>query len=214
MVAGRPAHAFQMVAAAVAYLLRSVDVGAQAPTPFPVKMPSGHLAQRAARRYRRYGLLLLLSSSFSQENTRLSTNCDSSAAEKKLSPTPLHYPLVPATTLPARLKSSSGLALHFLRKGLPRRSGACPAALRGVLNGEGASATTAPKCTTKVHNPRPTVPRTCNTTHMYMWPPPSGKWGVWVLLHTYARAATRVGAPLPRRADPTGRRRLLQEHRT
>ena len=52
-----PAHAFQMVAAAVAYLLRSVDVGAQAPTPFPVKMPSGHLAQRAARRYRRYGLL-------------------------------------------------------------------------------------------------------------------------------------------------------------
>ena len=30
---------------------------------------------------------------FSQENTRLSTNCDSSAAEKKLSPTPLHYPL-------------------------------------------------------------------------------------------------------------------------
>ena len=48
-----PAHAFQMVAAAVAYLLRSVDVGAQAPTPFPVKMPSGHLAQRAARRYRR-----------------------------------------------------------------------------------------------------------------------------------------------------------------
>ena len=88
-----PAHAFQMVAAAVAYLLRSVDVGAQAPTPFPVKMPSGHLAQRAARRYRRYGLLLLLLSSFSQENTRLSTNCDSSAAEKKLSPTPLHYPL-------------------------------------------------------------------------------------------------------------------------
>ena len=33
-----PAHAFQMVAAAVAYLLRSVDVGAQAPTQFPVKM--------------------------------------------------------------------------------------------------------------------------------------------------------------------------------
>ena len=29
-----PAHAFQMVAAAVAYLLRSVDVGAQAPTQF------------------------------------------------------------------------------------------------------------------------------------------------------------------------------------
>ena len=55
-----------MVAAAVAYLLRSVDVGAQAPTPFPVKMPSGHLAQRAARRYRRYGLLFLLLSSFSQ----------------------------------------------------------------------------------------------------------------------------------------------------
>ena len=55
---------------------------------------------------------------------------------------------MPATTLPARLKSSTGLALHFLRKGLPRRSGACPAALRGVLKGEGASATTAPQCTT------------------------------------------------------------------
>ena len=33
------------------------------------------------------------------------------------------------------------------RKGLPRRSCACPVALRGVLKGEGASATTAPKCT-------------------------------------------------------------------
>ena len=33
-----PAHAFQMVAAAVAYLLRSVDVGAQAPTQLAVKM--------------------------------------------------------------------------------------------------------------------------------------------------------------------------------
>ena len=54
---------------------------------------------------------------------------------------------VPATTLPARMKSSTGLALHFMRTGLPRRSGACPVALRGVLNGEGASATTAPKCT-------------------------------------------------------------------
>ena len=53
---------------------------------------------------------------------------------------------MPATTLPACLKAS-GLALHFLRKGLPRRSWACPAALRGVLKGEGASATTAPKCT-------------------------------------------------------------------
>ena len=54
---------------------------------------------------------------------------------------------VPATTFPARMKSSTGLALHFMRKGLPRRSWACPVALRGVLNGEGASATTAPKCT-------------------------------------------------------------------
>ena len=45
------------------------------------------------------------------------------------------------------MKSSTGLALHFMRKGLPRRSWACPAALRGVLDGEGASATTAPKCT-------------------------------------------------------------------
>ena len=53
-------------------------------------------------------------------------------------------PKVPATTLPACLKAS-GLALHFLRKGLPRRSWACPAALRGVLKGEGASATTEPK---------------------------------------------------------------------
>ena len=56
-------------------------------------------------------------------------------------------PTVPETTLPARMKSSTGLALHFMRTGLPRRSGACPVALRGVLNGEGASATTAPKCT-------------------------------------------------------------------
>ena len=45
------------------------------------------------------------------------------------------------------MKSSTGLALHFMRKGLPRRSWACPVAQRGVLNGEGASATTAPKCT-------------------------------------------------------------------
>ena len=45
------------------------------------------------------------------------------------------------------MKSSTGLALHFMRKGLPRRSWACPVALRGVLKGEGASATTAPKCT-------------------------------------------------------------------
>ena len=37
-----------------------------------------------------------------------------------------------------------------MHKGLPRRSWACPVAQRGVLNGEGASATTAPKCT-KVH---------------------------------------------------------------
>ena len=51
-------------------------------------------------------------------------------------------PRVPETTFPARLKSSTGLALHFMRKGLPRRSWACPVALRGVLNGEGASATT------------------------------------------------------------------------
>ena len=33
-----------------------------------------------------------------------------------------------------------------MHKGLPRRSWACPAALRGVLKGEGASATTAPQC--------------------------------------------------------------------
>ena len=45
------------------------------------------------------------------------------------------------------MKSSTGLALHFMRKGLPRRSWACPVAQRGVLNGEGAFATTAPKCT-------------------------------------------------------------------
>ena len=45
------------------------------------------------------------------------------------------------------MKSSTGLALHFMRKGLPRRSWACPATLRGVLKGEGAAATTAPKCT-------------------------------------------------------------------
>ena len=62
-------------------------------------------------------------------------------------------PTVPETTLPVRMKSSTGLALHFMRKGLPRRSWACPAALRGVLKGEGASATTAPKCT-KVQAPR------------------------------------------------------------
>ena len=54
---------------------------------------------------------------------------------------------MPETTFPARMKSSTGLALHFMRKGLPRRSWACPAALRGVLKGEGAAATTAPKCT-------------------------------------------------------------------
>ena len=34
-----------------------------------------------------------------------------------------------------------------MHKGLPRRSWACPAALRGVFNAEGASETTAPKCT-------------------------------------------------------------------
>ena len=87
-----PAHAFQMVAAAVAYLLRSVDVGAQAPTPFSVKMPSGHLVQRAAK-IQKIRATFVVVVVFSQENTRLSTNCDSSAAEKKLSPTPLHYPL-------------------------------------------------------------------------------------------------------------------------
>ena len=82
-----------MVAAAVAYLLRSVDVGAQAPTPFSVKMPSGHLVQRAAK-IQKIRATFVVVVVFSQENTRLSTNCDSSAAEKKLSPTPLHYPLI------------------------------------------------------------------------------------------------------------------------
>ena len=43
---------------------------------------------------------------------------------------------------------SVGACPFALRKGLPRRSWACPAAQRGVLNAEGASATTtAPKCT-------------------------------------------------------------------
>ena len=48
------------------------------------------------------------------------------------------------------MKSSTGLALHFMRTGLPRRSWACPAALRGVLKGEGAAETTAPKCTKNI----------------------------------------------------------------
>ena len=62
---------------------------------------------------------------------------------------------------PACMKSSTGLALHFMRTGLPRRSWACPAALRGVLKGEGASETTAPKCT-KVHH------TTANTTRSFI----------------------------------------------
>ena len=42
---------------------------------------------------------------------------------------------------------SVGACPSAMHKGLPRRSWACPAALRGVLKGEAASATTAPKCT-------------------------------------------------------------------
>ena len=53
---------------------------------------------------------------------------------------------------------SVGACPSAMHKGLPRRSWACPVAQRGVLNGEGASATTAPKCTkphrTKVHSRR------------------------------------------------------------
>ena len=39
------------------------------------------------------------------------------------------------------------------RTKVPRRSWACPAALRGVLKGEGAAATTAPKCTKVLDKP-------------------------------------------------------------
>ena len=46
---------------------------------------------------------------------------------------------------------SVGACPSAMHKGLPRRSWACPAALRGVLKGEGASATTAPKCTKVTH---------------------------------------------------------------
>ena len=52
-----PAHAFQMVAAAVACLLRSVDVGAQAPTQSAVKMAARPSCAARCARYRRYGLL-------------------------------------------------------------------------------------------------------------------------------------------------------------
>ena len=60
-------HALQMLAAAVAQILRSVDVGAQAPTLFPVKMASRpSCAVRCAKIQKiRAGLLLLLS--FSQQ---------------------------------------------------------------------------------------------------------------------------------------------------
>ena len=61
-----PAHAFQMVAAAVAYLLRSVNVGAQAPTPALGKMATRpSCAMRCAKiqveRYRPLFSLLLFS---------------------------------------------------------------------------------------------------------------------------------------------------------
>ena len=36
---------------------------------------------------------------------------------------------------------------QFFTRALLGRTWACPAGLRGLLNGEGASATTAPKCT-------------------------------------------------------------------
>ena len=78
-------------------------------------------------------------------------------------------------TLPARMKSSTGLALHFMRKGLPRRSWACPVALRGVLKGEGASATTAPKCTqvrvNSVNSARPKIAKVLGR-----WFPPFRPW--------------------------------------
>ena len=58
-----PAHAFQMVAAAVAYLLRSVDVGARAPTQFPVKMAARpSCAARCAKIQKIRAAFLLLSS--------------------------------------------------------------------------------------------------------------------------------------------------------
>ena len=60
-------RALRMAAAAITYLLRSVDVGAQAPTLFPVKMASRpSCAVRCAKIQKiRAGLLLLLS--FSQQ---------------------------------------------------------------------------------------------------------------------------------------------------
>ena len=70
-----------------------------------------------------------------------------------------------------------------MRKGLPRRSWACPAALRGVLKGEGASATTAPKCT-KVH-PRAKIATRARPTYL---PSPSRR--AWSPGPTYLPLAT------------------------
>ena len=82
------------------------------------------------------------------------------------------------------MKSSTGLALHFMRKGLPRRSWACPAALRGVLKGEGASATTAPKCTKGVPKRRivscPPIP-----THWLVF-----LWGLFLLWYALSLPET------------------------
>ena len=51
------------------------------------------LRRCAARRYRRYGGFVVVVVVFSSADGCVSTTCDSSAAEKNLSPTPLHYPL-------------------------------------------------------------------------------------------------------------------------
>ena len=91
-------RALRMAAAAITYLLRSVDVGAQAPTPALGKMASWpSCAMRCAKiqveRYRPLFSLLLFS--LAKSLTRLEELRDERNLRPKIgSPTPLHYPLV------------------------------------------------------------------------------------------------------------------------
>ena len=88
-----PAHAFQMVAAAVAYLLRSVDVGAQAPTQFLVKMAARPSCAARCAKIQKMRAAFLLLSSFSHSWPTCFDKLRFIGRGKKALAHPLHYTL-------------------------------------------------------------------------------------------------------------------------
>ena len=109
-------RALRMAAAAITYLLRSVDVGAQAPTPALGKMASwpscAMLCKDTGRKYRPLFSLLLFS--LAKSLTRLEELRDERNLRPKIgSPTPLHYPLPGSCQLD--LRTSQDTRLNFVR---------------------------------------------------------------------------------------------------